>query len=282
MSKKAEETKTQATSTPTATTPAVPAMPEYLQKFMNQAQTDTESLITSSMSVPRVSYRGKRFRFIENGEEELSKELTIKVIILGVEPGAGLFLKTYYDTGYQPGSSDPPTCSSSDGIRPDTWVSSPQAPLCRQCSNNVFGSATSVKGGKAKACKDGKRLWISRVEDPEKYYGLNIPVMSLRNLAEYGKYIAKNKFPLALVITEIGFDDDSEFPHLTFSHAGFVQEKDIESITNITVEKPWALPESARSALALPATASPAPTPQSNPEAGAAPLPPIGEVLESW
>jgi hypothetical protein len=222
------------------------AVPEFMKKFLNQSKDDADSLVTSSMSVPRISYRGKRFRFIENGEEDLVKELSIKVVILGVEPGAGLFLKTYYDTGYQPGSTDPPTCSSSDGLQPDIWVSDPQADLCRSCKQNVFGSAVSIKGGKAKACKDGKRLWVARTDDLNKYYGLNIPVMSLKNLAEYGKFVSKNNYPLSLLITEIGLDDDSEFPQLVFSHAGFVEESMVETVQKINLERPWALPESMR------------------------------------
>ena len=280
MSKKTNEVNETPKSTAVAT-PTTPAVPEYLKKFMDQSQTNTDALIASSMSVPRISYRGKRFRFIENGEEELAKELSIKVIILGVDPGAGLFLKTFYETGYQPGSSDPPTCSSSDGIRPDAWVSSPQSQLCRQCPNNVFGSATSIKGGKAKACKDGKRLWVSRLDDPEKYYGLNIPVMSLRNLAEYGKYIAKNKFPLSLVITEIGFDEDSEFPQLSFSHSGFVPEESVEMVTSLALEKPWALPDSMK-ALPNHEAAPKQIQGQTSKEPEKTPSAPIEEVLESW
>lgn len=275
MSKKQETKQTE--TKPVAQETKQMVVPEYMKKFMEQSQEDTESLMTSSMSVPRISYRGKRFRFIENGEEELAKEMSIKVVILGVEPGAGLFLKTYYDTGYQPGSSDPPTCSSSDGLKPDSWVSSPQANLCRQCPQNVFGSATSVKGGKAKACKDGKRLWVARSQDLEKYYGLNIPVMSLKNLSEYGKYIAKNKYPLSLVVTEIGLDDNSEFPQLTFQHAGFVQETMVETITKMNTERPWALPATTNQR-----AISPAPAPAPAAAAAEGPKPPIGDVLNEW
>jgi hypothetical protein len=214
-------------------------IPEYMKKFMSQSHQDATSMAMSSISIPRLSYRGKRFRFIENGEEEVVKELTVKVIIVGVEPDPGKFVKTYYEKDYASGDSAPPDCSSSNGINPDAWVGNPQSTRCGQCPKNVFGSATSRSGGKAKACKDGKILWVAKANDPGKYYGLKVPVMSLKNLSEYGKYISKNGYPLALVITELGLEDDAEYPQLTFEHSGFVDEKTAEPIMKINTERPW-------------------------------------------
>jgi len=225
---------------PDAGVPAV-AVPDYLKKFQvpGQSQPDAASMATASISVPRLSYRGKRWRFIVNKEEELVPTLTVKVVILGVEPDAGKFIKTYYKKGYQPGDSDPPTCSSADGIRPDAWVPEQQSTLCAPCPQNVFGSATSMSGGKARACKDGKLLWVCKPGDPEKLYGLKVPVMSLKNMSEYGKYIGRNHYPLALVVTELGMDETAEYPKLTFSHAGFIEEKFSEQAIQINSERPW-------------------------------------------
>ena len=214
-------------------------IPEYMKKFMTSNIQDVASMATSSVSIPRLSYRGKRFRFIVNGEEEMSEGLTVKVAIIGVEPDPGRFVKTYYDKGYEAGDSAPPTCSSSDGVRPDTWVSDPQSETCARCLKNVFGSAVSRSGGKAKACKDGKILWVAKLNDPETHYGLRVPVMSLKNLSEYGKYIHKNGYPLALVVTELALDDDAEFPKLVFNHVGFVEEALAEVFVKVNAERPW-------------------------------------------
>jgi hypothetical protein len=216
-----------------------PAMPEYMKKFMEQSQADTGALVSSSVSVPRLSYRGKRWRFIVDGEEELVKDLTVKVVIVGVEPEAGRFIKTLYLSQYTPGDSSPPDCSSSNGVSPDAWVSSPQTPRCQTCSKNVFGSAASRTGGKAKACHDSKRLWVVKPDDAEIVYGLNVPIMSLKNLAEYGKYIARNNYPLALVITELSMDDESEFPKLCFTHDGFVSEEVSKDAIELNQRRPW-------------------------------------------
>lgn len=259
------------------------AVPDYMKQFMQQNQADTQSAAAASISVPRLSFRGKRFRWIEDGNETLVKDLTVDVIILGVEPEAGRMIKTYYEKAYQSGDSEPPTCSSSDGIRPDSWVSTPQARTCAECKFNVFGSATSQSGGKAKACKDGKRLWVSKQEDPTKPFGLNVPVTSLKNLSEYGKFIARNQYPLAMVITELGLDDDSEFPKLLFKHKGFVAEEHVNEVIQLNTERPWRLQFASTPMLpdghqqsALPAPAAPTPSAPSAPTAS------VAEVVGAW
>lgn len=239
MATKKQETKKPAQAQAPEEKALAPVMPDYMQKFIEQSKADTGSLVSSSVSVPRLSYRGKRWRFIMDGEEELVKELTVNVVIVGVEPAAGRFIKTLYLSQYSPGDTSPPDCSSSNGIAPDSWVASPQSQRCNQCPKNVFGSAQSRTGGKAKACHDSKRLWVVKPDDPEIVYGLNVPIMSLKNLAEYGKYIARNNFPLALVITELAMDDDSEFPKLCFKHVGFVDEGISQEVIKLNQTRPW-------------------------------------------
>lgn len=219
----------------------LPAMPDYMKKFMQQSQNDAASMAASSISVPRVSIKGKRFKFIDGENEELVKTLTIDIVILGVEPEAGKFIKTFYKNKYNPNDSAPPDCSSSDGIRPDVWVNNPVCSTCAQCPNNVFGSATSeFSGKKTKACKDSKRLWIAKPSDIEKVYGLNVPVTSLKHMSKYGKEIGANGYPLPLVITQLGFEDESEFPQLTFKHVGFVHEDAADTAIKLNTERPWA------------------------------------------
>lgn len=230
---KPQETKKQETKALTT------AMPDYMKGIVAQQSADTGAMVASSISVPRLSYRGKRWRYIVDGEEELVKELTTSVVIVGVEPDAGRFIKTLYLSTYAPGDTSPPDCSSSNGVTPDIWVATPQAQRCGQCPKNVFGSAASRTGGKAKACHDSKRLWVVKPDDPEVVYGLNVPIMSLKNLADYGKYIAKNNFPLTLVITELSLDDEAEFPKLCFAHRGFIAEEYAKEVMELNQHRPW-------------------------------------------
>jgi len=213
-------------------TPNTPAVPEYLKKYMAVsggdspagATADTDSLVSSSMSVPRISLRAKKFRFMESGEE-LFAEPETHVVILGVEPGPGRFVKTFYDGPYNPGDTSPPTCASSDGIRPDPWITSPQNDFCNTCRNNVFGSAVSRSGKKAKACRDAKRLWVTRPDEIDgTVYGLQVPVTSLKNLSDLGVKIKATGLPLSAAVVKLSMLEDESFPVIMFDLAGWLHE----------------------------------------------------------
>jgi len=214
-------------------------MPSYMQN--TQVADDANSIASASLSIPRMSLKGKKFRFIEGGEES-SRYDSVKVVILAVEPDAGHFIKTFYAGAYNPNDTAPPDCSSSNGIAPDSWVNDPQSPRCNTCPKNVFGSATSTSGKKAKACRDAKRLWVAKEGEVDgTVFGLNIPVTSLRSLADYGMYVKKNNFPLAGIVTELTMDEEAEFPQLIFQHVGFLPEEDFNTSLARNQEKDWML-----------------------------------------
>lgn len=202
-------------------------LPAHMRQYaeQHQGQSDADSMAASSISIPRISLKGKKFKYIEGGEES-AKSDSIKVVILKVEPEKGLMIKTYYKNGYNPNDTSPPDCSSTNGVAPDDWVTNPVNNRCSDCKMNAFGSATSTNGKKTKACRDAKRLWVAKHDDINgTVFGLNIPVTSLKALSEYGALIKKNQFPLTGVITELTMDEDSEFPMLQFSHVGFLDEE---------------------------------------------------------
>lgn len=206
-----------------------PAVPEYLKKFMapvGAAPQPTEAdAMVSSVSVPRISLKAKKFRYIEEGEE-IKAEAETHFVILGVEPGSGKMSKTYYDGPYNPGDTSPPTCSSSDGIRPDSWVSSPQNDLCATCPKNVFGSATSRTGKKAKACRDSKRLWVVQPDHVDgTVFGLGVPVTSLKSLSELGQKIRDTGLPMSAAVVKASMVEDESFPILVFEIAGWLHEE---------------------------------------------------------
>ena len=149
-------------------------LPDYLKQYMDQggSSTDANSMAEVKTSVPRVSLKGKRFKFV-NGEDESKSTDTIHVAILAVEPPGQLMNKVFYKGGYNPQDTAPPDCASSNGIAPDAWVSDPQADTCAKCPNNMFGSAISQAGKKSKACKDSKVLWVAKPDDIR--FGDNLP-----------------------------------------------------------------------------------------------------------
>ena len=227
-------------------------IPDYLKGVQGQ---DAGAMASGvGVSVPRISLKGRQFRFILDGEEESKSSGPIEVVMLGVEPEVGMS-KTWYEKGYQPGSSDPPDCSSWDGIRPDSWVNKPQSPLCANCPNIVWGSAKSMSGKKAKACKESKRIIVTRKEDLDGVaFIMNITIASLKALSTYGQFLAKNNLPYSAIVTRISFVD-SDFPEIEFEFAGFLPETEGKAMLSRAEEKEWK--QFSASTPALPSTGQP-------------------------
>lgn len=220
-------------------------VPEHLRQAMTEAgatTSDVDSAVASSMSVPRISLRGRTFRFIQNGQEIKKQNESINVIILGVEPEAGRMVKTYYEAGYSPGSSAPPDCASHDGISPSPWVNKKQSKFCADCKWNQFGSATSPTGKPTKKCRDAKQLWVLDAVDPKGVegvqYGMNVTVSSLKDFSDYGRKLKANNLTFAAVITKLTMAD-SEFPQITFEVAGFATAEQIKPLLALSAERPW-------------------------------------------
>jgi len=204
------------------------ALPDWLKEKIDQGEVkaDADKVVSTVESVPRVSLKNRRFNFIEGGEVVMKTADPIPVVIVGVQPEQGM-AKTYYQDGYQPGDSSPPDCSSFDGVRPDNWITAPVNDVCATCPQNKWGSAESMSGGKAKACRDSKRLIIVNAKNIAKSteYTINVTVSSLKNLSNYGKDLAKKGIPLETVITIIGIEEDSDFAQLNFTAAGVLNEE---------------------------------------------------------
>lgn len=200
-------------------------LPAYLQQYAAAPNSDADSMTSVKTSVPRISLKGKRFKFI-NGEDESKGASEIFVSILAVEPQGALMAKTFYKSGYNPNDTSPPDCQSTNGIHPDSWVEDPVSERCSSCPNNMFGSATSMSGKKAKACKDSKTLWVVKPDDIDgPVYGLKVPIMSIKAMAEFGKEVKQTGAPLSAVIAKLTMVEDNEFPQLEFELVGFLNEE---------------------------------------------------------
>jgi hypothetical protein len=219
------------------------AIPDHLKKFLSSpaASTDTDAMASASVSIPRISLKGRKFRLIEGGEEIRKPADELFAVILAVEPGPGLMAKTFYKGVYQSGDSSPPDCSSSNGITPDPWISDPQSDKCQKCPMNVFGSAKSRSGGKAKACKDSKRLWLVEPNAINgTVYNMGVPVTSLKDMSAYGAMLKANGVPSASVITKLSMKD-TEFPELVFEFVGVLEETAMVQAMERNEKKDWDL-----------------------------------------
>jgi hypothetical protein len=220
-------------------------LPAYLQKLVDSKpqSADVASLASSTSSTPRISLRGRMFRFIEGGDEVSKTAGPIKVHLMGVEPGPGRFAKSWYEKAYSGTASDntPPDCSSDDGVRPNPWSSKPQHRDCQSCPRNQFGSATSRAGKPSKACGDSKRLYITKEGEYAEgtIYLLQTPVSSLRALSTYGRSLADMGVDVWMPVTEIEMVD-AEFPELDFKVSGFIEEAALEPIRIRSEKKEWA------------------------------------------
>lgn len=234
------------------------AIPDYLKQYMStNSSKDADSMASASVSVPRISLKGKKFQFM-NGDDESKKTDEIHVVILGVDPEGGRMIKTFYANGYNPNDTAPPDCSSSDGVAPDAWVNNPVSTNCAGCQKNVFGSATSATGKKTKACRDAKRLWVVKVDDiGGVVFGLNVPVTSLKAMSEYGREIRGAGIPLSAVVTKLTMDEDAEFPQLIFERVGFLNEEHGMQAMERNESRDWMANINLRAALPAPAGGKP-------------------------
>lgn len=245
-------------------------LPEHLRtgplaEAAARALADAASMAAASNSVPRISLRGREFRFIENGEEVLKLRDSIDVIIMGVEPGPNLMIKTYYEKGYQPGAKEPPTCASDDGIAPSPWVQAKQSTECKSCKWNAFGSATSPTGKATKKCRDSKRIWLKLADTnefngkvleqpalPERtLYGMNVSVASLKAFSEHGRRLASMGQGPAVCVTKIKMLD-TEFPQVDFELKAWLDAVQAPLSLQISAERPWKMFSNAGLALAAP------------------------------
>lgn len=217
------------------------AIPDYLKAYMDSGavNNDTEALTSVKTSIPRISLKGKRFKFI-NGEEESKGADSIEVVILAVEPPGALMAKTFYRDGYNPNDTSPPDCASTNGITPDPWIEKPESDRCATCPMGMFGSAKSMSGKKAKACKDSKTLWVTKPNEVKgTVYGLKVPVTSLKNMAEFGRSMKADGVPLAVAIVQLSMEQDNEFPLLQFNRLGFLNDEHGPAAIERSATREW-------------------------------------------
>lgn len=273
-------------------------VPDYLKQMGGQqAAGAVDSLASAAVSIPRISMRSKKFRFMEGGQEILAVGDAIEVVIIGVEPDANRFTKAYYANPYGGANvNNPPDCASDDGIYPSGWITNPQYKNCAECPQNRFGSAKSRSGKPSKACRDSKRLWVVRKEDMEKsekatLYALGVPVTSLRNLADFGRTLKGMNVPISAAVCKITMDDDSEFPLISFTCVGFLAETAAKAAIARGEKAEWKLGQVSRPALqaaapnvALPGQPAQAPAEQPAQVAGTAPAKgaDMSDILKSW
>lgn len=202
-------------------------VPAHLQQYASQGG-EAAGLVTSFLSLPSISLKGKQFRFVKDGVETPNPPgMPLRVVILGFDPDRGL-AKSFYEKAYQPGTAEAPDCFSSDGITPDPFVSVPKCRSCTECPNNAFGSGKDAQGqpSKGKACGDHKNLFVVAADTLDGDIAvMRVPATSLKALSAFGAELSKHGVPPSVLITELSFTAD-EHPQLAFNACEWLSEAD--------------------------------------------------------
>lgn len=173
---------------------------------------------------PQIKLKGTRFRIIDGDADQILKTTEINVAILRAKEKPE---RVFYVGAFNPDEERSPDCKSTNGVVPDADSVCKQNSSCEGCSQNAWGTGKAADGtpSKGKACKERKLIVVAPISPngviTEKAFGLSIPPASI---SSYGSYISQLKLHgikvPGMVITTIGFKEDSNFPTLTFSYGG--------------------------------------------------------------
>ena len=169
---------------------------------------------------PRITLRGSRVRPIIDGKEgQAAPGEYLDVIIVDWMVGVG---RLFYEKGYEPNSSEPPTCFSDDGDKAHASSAARQHPTCRGCPHDAENSGQS---GRGRACGFAKRLVVQVVGDPHRLYSLDVKGMSIfkpghelpwMNYSSYAKQMTQHKLDPIQLVTRMHFDTNESVPSLKF------------------------------------------------------------------
>lgn len=239
----------------TALTVLDSGVPAHLSSAFNDLPTN----IVSKDNIPSLSFRGSKWRLKINGEETvLSKTIddeevpipTIQVIVLGVHANRS---RNFFEGSFVEGENKQPTCWSTNGVTPDSDVTSPCAKTCASCPNSVKGSKISENGKEMTACATLRRLVVvpsSRLDSTPPLL-LKVPQTSMwdkdnkdeeaKGFYAWDQYVAflraRGVPHTAAVVTKIKFDQKTAYPKLLFSAVGWVSDDKAGKVKELVLSK---------------------------------------------
>lgn len=183
---------------------------------------DLSAGIKSSFGI--VSIRGGTWKIKYDGDEEPilnedgDPQPGLEVVIVKSAPNIS---KIFYEEGYTEGSDAAPTCFSNEGIVPDPESENPQASSCAACPQNAWGSRITDSNKKAKACADSRRIAVAPADDiANEVMGgpmlLRVPAASLKDLAAFGKAVARKGTHYQAIVIRLSFDPEAAYPKLRY------------------------------------------------------------------
>jgi len=214
-------------------------MPSEYQDILDEFENDTKVLPPPQYSgVLRLSIRENMFRKVAGTHEVALQTPAIKAVIVKTAP----ISRTYYKGDYVAGQSNPPACWSSDSEtgRPSNEVveDSRQSAACFDCKQNIKGSGV----GQTRACRYQQRIAVLLADEEDKInfdevYQLQLPATSLfgkdkqkMSMQTYARFLNSQEkpVPLAMLLTEIRFDEESYTPKLYFKPLRVLEESEVK------------------------------------------------------
>ncbi len=189
---------------------------------------------------------GKQFKLQYQGDSYMltadSREHFEMVILRGGEVPS----HTWYKQGYQPGSEQPPDCSSTDGIAPDDASPSPQSDLCQTCPRHEW--KMQKNGRKGRECSDHLRLAIYPVSQNliEKAIGhrlsepvmFRIPAASMKGMVEFMDQVRARHRKVASYgyVTRVKMRQDVPHAQYTYQVAAWLTDEQVDQMKLIREE----------------------------------------------
>lgn len=252
-------------------------------------------------NMPTLSIRGATFRLFVNNEEMVirgSDNMPAKMLDIVMLRAGDSIHRAYYAEQFVEGKRMRPTCSSTDGIRPDAGVAAPQSDLCASCPHMKFDQPTA-KGGHTKRCGDSRLLAFSAVGDlGNQAFGMPCTIrLSYRNMQAmraYAEFLRDHMNIRAYnhLVTRLSFDPAASYPLLQFEPIRALSQAEYDEFSKYYDPKQEEavlykvlreIPPSQRQT-AQPATPAqaPAPTPAPAPTQAASPVPPNAPQGTPW
>lgn len=197
-------------------------LPAFLQNRKSQAVGARAIAGLGSLLPPHISIRANNFTLIDaTGNKQ---EVPTKYLDVCIADISDVMCKNYYENAYEPGSNEPPTCFSMNGVAPSRDASNPQSATCASCQWNVRGSEVSAISGKPiKACRDEKQMAVIVPEYPQMLFRLTLTPGSFKNWRQYQEKFTGQDIDVSDVVTRLAFQRDTNGV-LTFEGTAYITE----------------------------------------------------------
>lgn len=241
-----------------ATNAVVPFDKAQLPAALQGAFEDATN-IEPRVQLPTLSFRGKVWRLIINGEEniiakkdedtgEMIPRSIVEFIVLDHQVRRS---RAHFEGQYKEGESQRPVCWSTDGVKPDTNVPADQkqCDTCAACPQAVKGAKITDDGKKVAACSMFKRLAITPLAKDFRFGPMlmKLPITSLWDKSneaqaaegwyawdQYGEFLLNRGVKYTgMVVTAAKFDQSTSYPKLLFKAMRYITEAEIPQIQEL-------------------------------------------------